>query len=460
MKSYSYLLFAILMLLTFSCTDGITDTGSQIQPEGDKISVDTATVYLETENYFPEFMYSRPDSFLLGTFVDPFYGTTYADILAQVQPPLDFSYPAGAQADSAKLVMYYYNWFGHQYSPMEVNVYKMNKGLTFNYTNAYRSDIDVSLYTDRTERIGKKSFSAKDAVIIRPDTTAIEIKLTDSFVQNFSSVLSKRYTQSNQSEFQSFFNGIYVTTNFGTASMLYLRGLAIKYYFHYSYITKDIKGQDSTAYVNSYVPYPANSEVRQVNRFQHPDRESLKATYNADDQVTYLSSPTNIYTKVSVPLRKLGMQLKVNDKILLLNRAKLRVDVNELNEDDLAQPITSRMLLVKESAYNRFFQKHELPSDTCAILTSYSSETDEDTEEVNYYYSFDLAGLIINEIRNKDVNDLPETMNFILMPVTLQYNGSSSVIEVKPQNLMSATKINSGKHKTKPMKIDVVYSKF
>lgn len=458
MKSPIFLVLAFLSLLFFSCSDDLTYIGSQIQPEGDKIVYDTATVSLSTENYYPDFIYSRPDSVLLGTFKDNFYGRLYADILAQVQPPIDFSYPAGSVADSAKVILYYYTWFGDTYSPMQVNIYEMNQGNTFSYTQAYKSNINVADYCDRSVKIGSRIFTAKDAVIVRSDTTTMEFPLTNSFVQRFSPVLTKKYTDSNANEFQQFFNGLYITTDFGSASMLNIRGVVLRYYFHYTYQTKAVDGvTDSTAIVKTYVNYPSNSEVRMVNRFQLPDRESLKSNFEADDQVNYLSSPSNIYTKISLPFSTLKSKLNVGSKTLLINRANLRVDINEIDNTDYAQKTAYNLLLVKQEAYDRFFRTRELPSDTCAILASYTYETDSITNKKNYYYSFDIAGIITNELKNSPNS---ESLNFMLVPVTLQYNGSSSVIAVKEENLMRVVKLNSGKNKTRPMKVSLVYSGF
>ncbi|MCE5332624.1 MAG: DUF4270 domain-containing protein [Bacteroidales bacterium] len=458
MKFQSFLLIILMSILAFSCTDdNITDMGSKIQPEGDKILIDTATIGLSTENYVVPYLYSRPDSLMLGTFVDYTYGTTYADILTQLQPPLDFSYPAGSVADSAKLILYYYSWFGDKYSPMEVNIYEMNKGKTFEYTKPYLSDIDINEYTDKSVKIGSRIFTAKDAVVIRPDTTTLEFSLSQSFVQRFSPVLNKKYTDDNSEDFHNFFNGLYITTDFGSASMLYIRLALMKYYFHYTYKTKTADGTaDSTVVVNSYVNYPANKEVRQINRFQHPDRADIIQNLNANTEVNYISSPANIYTKINVPLKSMKAKMNVSNKKLLINRAVLRVDINDIDDATLAQPITSSLLLIKESAYERFFKHRELPSDTCAILANYSYEMDGDTDNVLYYYSFDLAELITNEFKN----DLPDNMQFVLVPVTLQYDGNSNIIRVNARNLMSATKINSGSNKSRPMKIDLVYSGF
>lgn len=460
MKFQSFFIIGLVTLSTLACTDNnITDMGSLIQPEGDKIIVDTATVNMGSENFIVPFMYSRPDSMLLGTFVDEKYGTTYADILAQVQPPLDFTYPAGSVADSAKLVLYYYSWFGDNYSPMEVNIYELNKGKTFGYSSLYQSNVDINEYTDQSVKIGSRIFTAKDAVVIRPDTTTLEFPLTNSFVNRFSAVLKSKYTDENDADFQKFFNGMYITTNFGSASMLYLRTVVLKYFFHYSYKSKTVNGlSDSTIVVNSYVNYPANKEVRQINRFQHPDANSIKQTFDATPEINLISSPANIYTKVTLPFSKLKSKTVVNGKKLLINRAVLKVDVNSIDSDKLAQPIVKSLLLVKESEYDNFFRNRKLPTDSTAILSTISYEIDSLTNKLHYFYSFNLAGLITREL--KKTSDSPENIKFVIVPVSLQYDGNSSVIQVKHQNLMSAVEICSGTNKKRPMKLNVVYSGF
>lgn len=458
MKFNSYLLFLLISLFTASCTDTLTEMGSQIQPEGDKIIVDTATLNMNTENIIVPYMYSRPDSLMLGTFVDYTYGTTYADILTQLQPPVDVSFPANAVPDSAKLIMYYYSWFGDKYSPMEVNIYEMNKGKTFNFTGLYRSDIDINEYSDKNIKLGGRIFTVKDAVITRPDSSAIEFPLSQDFVQRFSPELKKRYTDDTANDFHKTFNGIYITTDFGSASMLYIRTILMRYYFHYTYKTKAADGvTDSTVVIKTYMNYPANEEVRQVNRFQHPNVTKIKQNFDATPEINAVSAPANIYTKINMPFSKLQAKTNVNGKTRLINRAVLRVDVAEIDKNKLAQPLPSSMLLIKESEYEDFFSKRELPTDTTAILTSISYETDKDTDETIYYYSFNLAKLITKELNNTGNQ---EDINFILVPVSLLYDGNKSIIEVKPQNLMRAVKICSGTHSKRPMKLNVVYSGF
>lgn len=430
--------------------------GTQIQPEGDKILVDTASLSLSTENIIIPFVYSRPDSLMMGSYVDLQYGTTNADILTQLQPPLDFSYPAGAVADSAQLILYYYSWFGDRYAPMELSVYQMDKGKTLDFTKLYQSDIDVSQFTDKTNKIGGKVFTAKDAVITRPDSTKLVFPLTTNFVNAFSPVLNTTYVFGKEDAFHSFFNGIYITTNFGSASMLYIRSVVMRYFFHYTYKVKKTDGiSDSTVIVNTYVNYPANKEVRTVNRIQHPDVNVIKQKFDANPQISVISSPANIYSRLKMPIQKLRAKLDVKGKKLLINKAVLRVDIAEL-DTTLAQPLPTTLLLIKESEYDNFFKLNKLPTDSTAILASISSEVV--SGEYQYFYSFDMARMITKELNSS--KGLTEPENFILVPVSIKYDGNKIISQMKPQNLMSACKICSGQHSKRPMKLNLVYSGF
>jgi len=459
MKFKSVFLIAFLSMFMLSCVDDLTNMGSQIQPASDKILVDTANFQLTSENFFVDSIVSRPDSMMLGSFYDLTYGTINADIFTQLQPPLGFKYPSSTtdpsfvlKADSAKVFMYFNTYFGDKNSPMEVNLYEMNKGISFNFTEPYYSNINPSKYIDLNNKIkiGSKVFDASTA----SSAGVVEFNLTPDFVDRFKSVLTKpAYTKTTENDFHAFFNGIYITTDFGSASMLYVRGLNLKYYFHYEYTNSDNK-RDT---VRGNVSYPANQEVRQVNRFQHPNKEAIKLKLNSDPQINYISAPANVFTKVSVPLKKMKTRMNVGNKKLLVNRAVLKVDISDLNDSSLAQPIISTILMIKESAYHDFFKKRGLPSDTNAVVGSKAYQYNSTTKEYDFYYSFDLAKIISNEFKKTNFDD---SVNFILVPITQKTDGSGTTTSYNQQNLMGAVKICSGNNKTKPMTISMVYSGF
>jgi len=457
------LLLASLLILTISCNDNnITDMGSSIQPAGDRIFVFSERFDISSENYFVNYMYTRQDSFLLGTFHDEKYGTVHADILAQVEHPRNHVYPPNTTADSILLIMYYRRYFGDKHAPMNVSVYEMNKA-TFDDTTPYPSNINPDNYVDRTNNallIGEKTFTAVDARGVG-DSTYVIIKLSPEFMQRFTNIAPDTY--SSDAIFREFFKGLYITTDFGSASMLYIRRIDMEYYHSYNYTTKGISGQDSTVTVNSSVTFPANNWVRQVNRFLHPDKNAIISKLESEpDQIHHISSPANIYTRISLPMREMQQKMEGNGLRLAINNAKIRVDINNLNEENFAQPIPSNVLLIRESSVDRFFTKRELPTDTCAILGTIVNEKNIETSETDYYYSFDIARLIAHEFKQaKDNNAIaPEKINFLLVPVRLKTNSNGAIMEVSQQFLLNAVTICGGNHSKKPIKANVVFSGF
>lgn len=461
MKARYY--FSILMaaFLGYACSDdALTDMGSSIQPVGDKIDVYADTFHLASDDYFVPFMYSKPDSFLLGTFYDTKYGTVVGDILAQVEHPQGHEYPAGTVFDSVRLVMYYDSWFGDNYSPMQINVYEMNKS-TFNYTEKYKTNLNPADYTDKSELIGKKSITAVDATGTMEDN-AVVIKLSNSFLQRFTNINADTY--SSESKFQDFFGGVYINTAFGSATMLTINQLSIDLHYHYTYTVKGSNNQDSTVIVKQTVPFPANKWVRQVNRIQHPDSAQIKANLQlpANQGIHYISTPANIYTRVKLPVKRIAQSMDTNGKMLNINSGTLRVDVLDVDESDLAQPYIGMILLVRESSMNRFFSKDELPSDTVAVLGTIAYETNDETDEVNYYYQFELSALLSAEIKAAKENGtaLPDFESFMLVPVLVGSDSNGTTTSVVEEYTMSAMTLCGASHPTRPMRFSVVYSGF
>jgi hypothetical protein len=468
MKSYPVILLFLLSLFAYSCSDNLANIGSGIQPSSDQIKVGTDTFHVTTADVLVDFINSRPDSFLLGTFYDSKFGSTQADILAQLNCPEGFKFPPNTIADSASVVMHYRTWFGSEYSPLDVNIYEMNKG-TFNYTSLYPTNLDIAAYTDRSIKLGEKIFSAKDAAPGRTDPTAIRFKLSSNFVQRFFD--DSHY--SSTKTFLDFFKGIFITANYGAATLLNIAQIDLRYYYHYTYTTRKVSGGDSIVTRNSYLIFPANSEVRQVNRFQHNDRASV---IQHRDSVNYIASPANLQTRVNIPLNRIQQRIKngVNGKKLTVNSALLKVEVTEAELDAALHPVVQHLLLVKESAKDRFFNNREFPSDTCAVRGDYTTAEIGNTGVYRHYYVFNIASLIVKELKTAEKNGtLPlENMKMLLVPVKIttatSSNGVVSYVSVKEDYLMSAATIRSGKEinplsgdkVTEPMHINMVYSGF
>ncbi len=460
MKSYQIILLTFLSVFLFACTDDLTNYGSGIQPKSDEISIGTDTFHLSTENIFVNFMYSKPDSFLLGTFYNEKFGTTRADILAQVNCPVGFKFPPLSVPDSALVVMYYKSWFGDKYAPLDVNVYEMNQK-TFDYTGLYPTNLNPLDYTDLSILLGRRIVTAKDASKTRVDSTSIVVKLSGDFVQRFFN--DNHY--GSETDFANFFKGIYITANYGASTILNIRQIDLECYYHYTY-TKP--GADTLTTVKNVVTFPANQEVRQVNRFLHPDRDVL---VKQKDSVNYVASPANLQTRINLPLKR--MKDTIDAKIAfgkkqILNNAILKVEATEVSDSTLDMPLVQYMLLIKESEMTDFFEKNLIPTtkDKVAVLAHIAATQIGSTKQYEYSYSFDIAALIANELKMaKEKGVVPaENLSLVLVPVNVKQtatsNGGYTISAVKQQYLLSGVTIRSGQNKKHPMKLNLVYSGF
>ena len=458
MKSYPVILLFLLSFLTFSCTDTLTDIGKNTLSNSDSIIVKGDTFHLSSSSVFVKSITSQPDSFLLGTFYDTKFGTIRAEILAQLNCPVGFKFPANAVADSAKIYLSYYSCFGDTLSPIDVNIYEMNKA-TFSYTGVYSSDTLPSYFSDRSIKLGERIFKAGPNSSTRK---SISFKMDNSFLTRF-----KNDTYYNStSAFTNFFKGLYITANFGAATLLNIgrQQLNLLYYYHYpAYKLKDINGNDSIVMVNDYLTFPASKEVRQVNCIQHPDRSSVVL----NDQVNYISSPANLQTQVTLRLNDIRTKLNagVNGKKLTINSALLRVDVTDTDQDTLLHPVVKYLLLVKESLKDSVFENKELPTDTRSVLATYTvSLKTGSTTEYEHYYTFSVAKLIANELKNAKDKANIEPLNLRLIPVavgtTTSSSGTTSISSVKQQYLMGAVSVKSAQNTNSPMRLSVVYSGF
>ncbi|MDD4992012.1 MAG: DUF4270 domain-containing protein [Paludibacter sp.] len=473
MKYYPIILILFLSLITYSCTDSLADLGKGIQPSSDAIEIGADTVHLTSSDLFIDSveMSVNPDSFLLGTYINAKYGSTRADILAQLKSPVEFTLPKGSVADSAKVFMSYYSYFGDAYSPIEVSIHQMDKGW-FDYSTAYPTNLNPADYTDVTNPallMGKKVFTARNASKPTTTITGVSIPLTTDFVKRFfpDTTTANYYSDTN---FRKNFKGMYITTNFGSATMLNISQIDLLYYYHYSYTYKKADGVDTTRRVNNVLTFPANDEVRQINRFTHADR---KAVVQLDEKYNFIASPANMQANITIPLKriqqKIDLKSKFNGKKQVINNAVIEVEaVVDEADDTLAMPAVKYLLLVKESAISptdRFFGKKELPSDTCAIIGTYSASQIGTTGKYKYYYSFNVAGLVANELKNnqaaikEDLSKYIETLKLRLIPVKVTYNSSGYVTAVTHQNTMSGVKMKSGKNES-PMTLRMVYSGF
>ena len=473
LKKMIYTILALLLAGMWSCKDDVMNAGaSALQPEDDiRVKSDTFSVssMLEASSAISV----TPVSFLLGE-CDTHFGTIKADILTQFACPIGFEYPYAetAEVDSVCLYLYYNNWHGDGLAPMGITVYEMDKA-TLDYNSRYPSDTAVSTFCSLSDstKVTKNSRVVvaeehTDSAFVSSATSSgyyipcIRIKLSDDFARRFFA----KQDFSSQEAFNELFKGLYITTDFGGSTVLYITQMSMSVYYHFSYSRQN--APDTV--VSDVKSFYANSEVRQLNKFNYPDREQILTQYRQNKDINYVVSPANIYTRLTVRMDSIfdRMEEQLGDPEgyrVYVNRANLTVDVLYDASKETTRPRdewdapASYMLLVLEDKMETFFAKNELPSDTTAILSSLGMSADT-LGNVSYSYTYDLSGMLTQQLRKADH---AEYLNFCLVPVAVETSVStSSTSSVKQLQTITTTYIRSASNSENPMDIEMVYSGF
>lgn len=470
------ILLVVLTVGFFGCNDDEVGAGASALTEGDAIRVKSDTFLVASALEEGAAISLSADSFLLGE-CDTRFGTIHADVLTQLACPVGYKYPdqivvgadtipADLQVDSVCLYMYYQDWYGDGMAPLGITVYEMDRA-TLDYDTRYPNDTALSSFcslADSTHISASRIVIAQeytDSVPLEDDKfmPCIRIRLSDQFAKRFFSIRDF----SSQEAFSQLFKGLYITTDFGGSTVLYVKQLSMAVYYHFSYPRAD----ESDSIVSDAKMFYANSEVRQINRYIYPDRDEVIAELQQNTDSNFVVSPANIHTRLSIDLdsifRRMETQLgDAGSYRVYVNRANLTVDLlydaeksSERPRDEWDVP-ASYMLLVQEDKMDTFFASNELPSDTIAILSSLTTVVDT-IGNVSYNYSYDLSGLLTYQLR---ADSRPEKLNFILVPVSVQTSSSGSILSVKPQQTITATCIRSANSGSQPMDVEMVYSGF
>jgi len=459
--NFVFSLILLISVVLISCDDSALNLGENIQPTSDKISVHADTFHLSTETFLVDHIYSTPDSFLLGTYIDNVLGTTRGDILTQFYYPTNYKFldtsVAIATPDSAKLFLSFGSYFGLNTSPMEISVYELKDSLKMKEN--YRSDINTADYVNFSKRLNQEDngiftvYNVKNQV----DNSSVSIKLTDEFLNRFFTTNPTNYASDRN--FRNFFNGLYITTDFGSTTLLNVNGIYLMLYYHNTYVKDGTKATVSLTFPAS------NLEVKRVNRILHPTRPTI---FSPDDEINYVASPANCYTRVKIPVERMRNRLILPaGKHRIINSSLLRVDVVDKDSIGTRLPYVKNMLLVKEDDLEDFFLNNKLPTSGSSYLVSLDS-TNITSTTYKYHYTFSgLSSLIESELQKPAASHNNGYVNMVLVPVDVYkttsssyYSSSTTINEVRQNTQLQAVSVYSGKNKKIPMKLEVVYSGF
>ena len=471
-KTKNNILIIILLLLStvlISCTANDSASAGASTLPSDDILVNSDTFSISSKLDSCVAISLTPDSFLLGE-CETHFGAIKADILTQLACPEDYVYPGDgiAVVDSICLYLYYKNWYGDGNSPLGIAVYEIDKK-TLLENQLYQSDLLLSDYCS----LADSTYIAMQSTIIVPavptdssfssqyekNIPTIKVKLSDNFAKRFFSI--QKFTS--QKAFNQLFKGLYICTDFGGGSVLYINDITMTVYYHFTMS----RPQMNDTVVHDTRSFYANDEVRQINRYNYPNRQAILEQYTQVVDTNYIVSPANIYTELTVRMDSICNRIEnqlgdTSAYRIYVNKADLTIDVL-YSDSSTGRPRDSwdkpapYMMLIQKEEMNTFFSKNEMPSDSVAIVTSLSITADS-LDHVSYNYTYDLSGFLTRQIRNQQLMD---EMTFVLVPVAITTDVSTgSILSIKPSQTISATQIRSAHNSHTPMDIEIVYAGF
>jgi len=423
MKTSRIVFCLFLGVIYMACNDTIGRVGLSVRPDEDKVNVFDTTVYVGARTIEVDSLYAKTTSGFLGEFYDPAYGSIKSGFICQYYPSLGFPYLDSIfdgvnrnKIDSVRLNIYYSSYIGDTLAPMEVTVYPIVKALDKNYyTNA-----DPTQYCDMNHPLAKYSYTARNMNVSdsllqvwQANTgyySYISIPLPVKFGQNYLDTI-KAGGLKTVDEFLNYFPGTYITTTYGTGSMIPVDMTQILlYYTRQTNALTDQNGNDSTGFVVSSAAFTVTKEIIQLNRFENKNPAFLTAD---DSTKTYIKTPAGVFTELTIPIKEIvkGIGKKKFSSVAISLKAYPPDDWNYSlqfpgsassmvpSSTDGTTGNSAKLLLIEPDSVANFFEMKKVADGQTTFTTQLNSST--------YTYDFNnIANLVQNAIDKAPDKDL------------------------------------------------------
>lgn len=340
-KFFFILPFSLAVCLT-SC-DESSVVGLDVQPENDLLNVgyqDTTTVYTRTyrgDSLNTDESLISTGVGLIGKYVDPVFGTASASMYTQVRIPTDITpitFGINPLCDSVVLSLVYEGgvYGKKQRVNQTLNVYQLSESLV--QSSVYYSNQTLSrLPTDLTKDNGYVfKPSPLDSVLIygKDQKPQVRCELDNLFGQL---ILNNQSTGqiANNAAFQSFFKGIYITTE-NTAGLASSEGNIINFKMGESKII--LYYHNSNATNNDSLSYELGlGSVGRFNHFEHDYSAGaidpllsaqINATPATNNPTVFVQGMAGVKTKIEFP----HLLNWIDNGLIGVNKAELVISVD------------------------------------------------------------------------------------------------------------------------------------
>ncbi|MDR3251096.1 MAG: DUF4270 domain-containing protein, partial [Tannerella sp.] len=385
--------------------------GTTVQPPEDLITVYSDTFQMKASTIRLDSVYAKSTNCLLGEMYDPVYGTVKADFICQFYCEEGFKFPRtpyGGRIDSVELLVFYEyaSCFGDTLTPMQVTVYPIDKPLKKNF---YTNDNPES-YSDMNHPLGATSYTVRDLSVsdsirnLDSYTPFIRVKMPVALGQKiYDETVNNPSSFDTQSSFNEFFPGVYITTTFGSGSIIMSQGENVSMRMFYNYAETDSEGQDSLVLAAQW--FTVSKEVTQINRFSNSLLDDLLVE-NATH--TYIKAPSGVCTRLVLPTKEISQNVDIQDRFI--NNFTLNLKYLPEEERSFAYTPPVHLLLLPEDSVKAFFEGGKIEDSRTSFLSFDGSSSS--TSSLGYsssgrtYYFGNISTLLKTHINNSPDKDL------------------------------------------------------
>jgi len=386
-----------ISLIVFACQKDPSEIGLNIQPPNsviDAFFTDSISLYGHSE-LVDSVRTSNTSVSLLGSYYDPIFGTTTANLYTQFlisSSGIDFG--ENPELDSLVVFFNYSGFYGDTTTPQTIRVYELKEALS----------IDSSYYSNQSKPhkgilLAEKTFKPKPYSTVEIDTTDydpfVRFNLSNLTTELGDSLLADTSYYRDYETFLEFFHGLYFEAeqvNSSGSIMYFDLNTTFSEMILYYHNAVD----DSLGYF-----FPINEYCSRFHSLNHYDYDNASQEFK--DQVLnkdtilgknslYLQSLGGVKTKINLPFidawKNSGNLYGINEAILIVNN-------QETYKENYEPPPNLVLLKILEDG-------------TYAFLPGYFNGTEYfggTYDSINNQYRFRITKYIQNLIGTDELNN-------------------------------------------------------
>ena len=413
-----------------ACSDNLTQVGSSTLPEGDRSTVFSDTFQMTVATVRTDSIYLRNIYGFLGNLDDPTFGQIKYNYLFQFYCQQGFRFPKtphNGRIDSVVLRLKFYNWTGDARVSMRARVYALNR----EPVRSPYGHINPEDYADMQTPIGTRVYRLTDFPAGRDSAfyniynaskhsydqvkiagRDLRITLPTSLGQSFYDETVKRpATFASQGSFNRFFPGLYITTDYGSGSMIELADTRMLIYY------RRPKSAKNDTLVRDSVTFRVTREVIQYNHIRTANDGSLLTP--TVDSIAYVRTPAGICPRIVIPTREIARV--TTGRVLNAARLALRFLPQDAWTDALVPP--PFLLLLPEDSVRTFFENRTIDNRTLYLRSTNETGSADIgfSATTRTYYFANIAPLIETQIKRNPGEDL----RLLAIPIDRLYTETS-----------------------------------